>query len=425
MTDGKVSYMTMSMAASQARGKKSKDCIFALNSRAQEEAKVLGKDKVINGTLGSIMDENGDIVFLKPVEREYLNLPRNEYVAYAPIAGLPEYLDAVVKECFGESKPDAFIEAVATAGGTGGIHHLVHNYTDPGDTVLTADWYWGAYNQICNDNHRYLKTYTLFDANREFNFEAFKVETDAIAAKQENVVIIFNTPGNNPTGFSLTDEDWDKVIGYTKELVKNGKNKVVIACDVAYIDYSGEKQTVRRFFKKFSHLPKEILAVVCYSLSKGFTMYGQRVGAMIGVSAEEEIAKEFKEINSITSRATWSNICRPAMRTMANIVSDPAKLSAYEAERNEYCVLIQERARIFVEEANAVGLPCLPYCGGFFLTIPTEHSMDIVEALAKQHIYVVPLGHGVRVAACSITKAKMKGLATIIYNTMKDLGYLG
>ncbi|WP_298705945.1 pyridoxal phosphate-dependent aminotransferase [uncultured Veillonella sp.] len=416
--------MTMSMAASHARGKKSKDCIFALNSRAQEEAKVLGKDKVINGTIGSIMDENGDIVFLKTVEKEYLNLPRNEYVAYAPIAGLPDYLEAVVKECFGESKPDAFIEAVATAGGTGGIHHLVHNYTNAEDTVLTADWYWGAYNQICNDNHRYLKTYQLFDENREFNFQSFKAETDAIAAAQENVVLIFNSPGNNPTGFSLTDADWDKVIAYSKELVQKGKNKVIIACDVAYIDYSGEKQTVRRFFKKFSHLPKEILVVVCYSLSKGFTMYGQRVGAMIGVSSDEEVAHEFKEINAITSRATWSNICRPAMRTMANIVNDPAKLAAYEAERNEYCELIQDRARIFVEEAKTVGLPCLPYCGGFFLTIPTEDSMAIVEALANKHIFVVPLGHGVRVAACSVTKAKMQGLATTIYNTMKELGAL-
>ncbi len=42
-------------------------------------------------------------------------------------------------------------------------------------------------------------------------------------------------------------------------------------------------------------------------------------------SDDEEIADEFLEINKNTSRATWSNICRPAMRTMANIVADPVK----------------------------------------------------------------------------------------------------
>lgn len=171
------------------------------------------------------MDEEGNIVFLKAVEHEYLHLPRNEYTAYAPIAGLPEFLEAAQKECFGESRPDAFISAVATAGGTGGIHHLVHNYTNPEDTVLTADWYWGAYEQICGDNHRHLETYPLFDEKLHFNFDAFKAKALEVAEKQENVVLIFNTPGNNPTGFSLTDEDWDKVIAFAKELVNNGKIK--------------------------------------------------------------------------------------------------------------------------------------------------------------------------------------------------------
>ena len=58
----------MSMAASHARGKKAKDNIFVMNARAQEDAKQNGKENVVNGTLGSIFDENGQIVFLKTVE---------------------------------------------------------------------------------------------------------------------------------------------------------------------------------------------------------------------------------------------------------------------------------------------------------------------------------------------------------------------
>ena len=414
----------MSMAASHARGEKAKDNIFVMNARAQEDAKQNGKENVVNGTLGSIFDENGQIVFLKTVEQEYLNLPRNEYVAYAPIAGLPEFLEAAVMECFGENRPDAYIEAVATAGGTGAVHHIIHNYTNPEDDVLTADWYWGAYDQLCGDNHRHLKTYQLFTDANTFNFDAFVVEADKIAAKQENVVVIFNSPGNNPTGFSLTDEDWDKVIAYGKDLVAKGKNKLIIACDVAYIDFSGPKQEVRRFFKKFGNLPKEILTIVCYSLSKGFTLYGQRVGAMIGITSDKDVQDEFHEVNQLTSRATWSNICRPAMRTMSNIVHDPAKLAAYEAERNEYRDLVQDRAKIFTDEAKEVGLPCFPYCGGFFLTVPTEHSKEIAEELTKEHIYIIALKHGLRIAACGIPKRQMKGLATTMHKVMKKLGYL-
>ena len=70
-------------------------------------------------------------------------------------------MECAEKECFGDSRPDGFIRSIATTGGTGGIHHLVHNYTEPGDEVLTADWYWGAYRIICSDNGRTLVTYSL------------------------------------------------------------------------------------------------------------------------------------------------------------------------------------------------------------------------------------------------------------------------
>ena len=68
-----------------------------------------------------------------------------------------------------------------------------------------------------------------------------------------------------------------------KEIVANKDKNVILVPDVAYLDYSGEKHECRRFFKKFGNLPENILVIVAYTLSKGFTMYGQRMGAMIGV----------------------------------------------------------------------------------------------------------------------------------------------
>ena len=414
----------MSMAAKQARGKKANDMIFATNSQAQEAVRQYGKENVLNGTVGSILDENGDIVFLKVVEDEFRNLPRNEYVAYAPIEGLKEFVEACKQECFGQSRPDAYIEGIATAGGTGGIHHLVHNYTELGDTVITADWYWGAYKQICNDNGRELATYSLFNENYEFNFQSLESLVLDIASKQENVLIIFNTPGNNPTGFSLCDSDWDKVLDLANRLVTTGNNKVIIGVDAAYIDFSGPKEDVRRFFKKFEHLSKNILTVVCYSISKGFTMYGQRVGCMLGITSDKEVAQEFFDINQMASRGTWSNINRPAMRTVANIVHDPEKLKCYEEERNCYSRLVEERAGILECEGKEIGLPMLPYMGGFFATIPCDNPKALVEELKKENIFLIPVSGGVRIAVCSIPKRQITGLAQRIYDAMKRVGQL-
>ena len=39
----------------------------------------------------------------------------NELAAYAPIIGLPAYLEAVKNLTFADNKPDGYLEAVATA----------------------------------------------------------------------------------------------------------------------------------------------------------------------------------------------------------------------------------------------------------------------------------------------------------------------
>ena len=76
-------------------------------------------------------------------------------------------------------------------------------------------------------------------------------------------------------------------IDIIKEATAGTDKTVTLLLDVAYIDYAGEKEEVRKIFKKLSNLPANILSIVAYSMSKGFTLYGQRTGAMIGVSSSK------------------------------------------------------------------------------------------------------------------------------------------
>ena len=84
--------------------------------------------------------------------------------------------------------------------------------------------------------------------------------------------------------------------------------------------------------KKFSNLPENILVIVGYSMSKGYTVYGQRTGAMIGISSSQDIITEFANINQYASRATWSNINRGAQRLLVEIYKD--KTLQAELEKN-------------------------------------------------------------------------------------------
>ena len=414
--------MTMSVAAPQAKGKFAEDNIFGANNRANALAEKIGVDHVINGTVGSILDEDGSLVMYDVVQRAYKALTSKEIVAYAPIQGYPDYLEAAIDQCFGESRPDGYIRALATSGGSGVMHHVIHNYSEWGDDILTSDWHWGAYGSMCADNGRKLREFDLLDANDKFNFASFKEHVTDMVSKQYNTVIIMNSPANNPTGFGLSSDDWDHVLAFLKDIIKGKDKNIILVSDVAYLDYSGEKHACREFFKKFGNLPANILVVVAYTLSKGFTMYGQRMGAMIGVTSNADVAKEFVDINQYTSRATWSNSNSAAMKAMVRICKDPAQVAEIDAERAKYFQLIQSRADIFMSEADACNLKYLPYLSGFFVTIPMTNAQAVCDALEKKNIFLVPLKKGIRLAVCSVSKKKITGLAKVLKETMDEVG---
>lgn len=411
--------MLTSIAAPQARGKKSNDVIFGAANAAKADIAANGKENVVNATIGAILDEEENLVCLPTVEKVYRSIPMTDIIAYAPVAGLPQYLKDVEDCCFGDCRPDGYTAAVSTAGGTGAIHHVIQNYTQPGDEVLTSDWYWSAYNTLCADNGRRLRTYRMLDDAYEFGYDDFEASLMDMAKKQDWLAVVINTPAHNPTGYSLTDGDWDRVLELLKTLAAEGK-RITLLVDVSYIDYAGPE--ARDFFRKFSDLPSEILVVIAFSLSKSFTLYGQRIGAMIGLSQSPDIIQEFKDINAYTNRATWSNNCRGAQECLVRIWEDPKLRASWKSEQQGYYQLIQERAKIFTDEAEAVGLPMLPYQAGYFLSIPAKNSKKVCELLHKDHIYLVPLAAGIRLAVCAVPKAKMHGIAAKVKAAMIEAG---
>ena len=333
-----------SVAAPQVRGKSAQDNIFAANNRAVALADKIGKDKVINGTVGSILDEDGNLVELEVVKEAYARLTPRQIIAYAPIQGYEKFLESCIDQCFGESRPDGYINACATPGGTGALHHAIHNYSADGDEVLITDWHWGAYDSLIDYPNRKVASFQFLTEDGHFHVDAFREKVEDILSRQKNIVIILNGVANNPTGYCMSVEEWQAVVDVLKHTVEGKDKNAVLIPDVAYLDYSGEKQECRRFFKVFGGLPKNILTIVAYTLSKGFTLYGQRQGAMIGITSDADVAKEFVDINQYASRATWSNCNSAAQNVMIDICSDSAKVARLDAERNKCFKLIGERA---------------------------------------------------------------------------------
>ena len=411
-----------SIVAPQVRGKCAEDNIFAANNRAVALADEIGNDKVVNGTVGSILDEEGNLAVLDVVLEAYKRLTPRQICAYAPIKGYEKFLESCIDQCFGHSRPDGYIEACATPGGTGVLHHVIHNYAVPGDEILITDWHWGAYNSLIDYPNNKVSTFEFLNEEGQFNLVSFREKVDEILNRQKNLVIILNGIANNPTGYSMSVSEWQAAVDVLKAAVEGKDKNVILVPDVAYLDYSGEKEECRKFFKVFGNLPKNILVIVAYTLSKGFTLYGQRQGAMIAVTSDNDVAKEFVDVNQYASRATWSNCNSAAQNVMIDICSDPEKIRRLDRERDVYYKLIQERAAVFVKEAKEAGVKIVPYISGFFITIPVEGAQKVCELLEKENIFLVPMKKGIRLAVCSISKAKMKGLAAKVASAINEAG---
>ncbi|MDD4122338.1 MAG: aminotransferase class I/II-fold pyridoxal phosphate-dependent enzyme, partial [Eubacteriales bacterium] len=348
------------------------DKIFGINQKAKKMAAEEGSEKVINATIGSLLDDNGNLVILSSVVEVLKNLTSLDYAEYAPIAGTPDFIKAIKRAAFGSYVPRAYTEVVATPGGTGAIRNTIQNYSKRGDQVLTSDWYWGPYSTIAQDIERTIATFTLTDDKGKFNAVSFESKVKELLSIQDGLVVILNTPAHNPTGYSLDLEDWNNVINIIKNAVADGKKKLTLLVDVAYLDYAGDEEEYRKFFPLLEGLPENILVVVAYSLSKSYTMYGMRSGAMICMTGDKEIADEFKTVCAFSARGTWSNCNRAAMATLARIFSDEILLSKVTHERQAYCKMLVQRGKSFQKSANDVGLNMVPFDAGFFVTVRCE-----------------------------------------------------
>ena len=389
------------------------DKVFGASSRAKAMIAEKGADKVINATIGSLLDDNGRLVVLSSVDKVFRTLKPQDYADYAPIRGIPAFAEAVKKAAFGSYEPKGFVEAVATPGGTGSLRNVISNYSSPGDKIITSDWHWAPYNTIAGEIGRSVEVFELFTQDRKFNAQSLKAKVTELLALQESLVIILNTPAHNPTGYSLTLEDWDKVTEILTEAAAGGK-AIALVVDAAYIDFAGDEEECRKFLPKLEEMPENVLPVIAYSLSKTFTLYGTRCGAAICMAKTAAIAEEFRKVCEFSSRGSWSNSAKVAQVILAKIYEDPELLEAVSSEREYYRNMLLARGRAFEEEAAKAGLEIVPFDAGFFASIPCGDPDAVSAELEKQGLFTIPLAKGIRVSVASVSEEKCRKIPALV-----------
>ena len=394
------------------------DKIFGISNRAKNMIAEKGPGQVINATIGSLLDDDGNLVVLSSVAEAVKELEPVDFADYAPIGGIPQFREAVKKAAFGSFQPKRFTEAVSTPGGTGAIRNAIANYSEPGDKILTSDWHWAPYNTIAGEMGRTIDTYRMFDEQGRFNGAAFAEKVEELSEAQGSLVIILNTPAHNPTGYSLTLEDWDRVMDSIKSAAVKAES-IVLLVDVAYIDFAGDEEGYRRFLPRLEAVPENVLPIIAYSLSKTYTLYGTRCGAMICMAQTEAIAAEFKRVCEFSSRGSWSNSAKLAQVILSKIYGDPELLKKVDQERAGYREMLIKRGRAFEEEAKKADLEIVPFDAGFFVSIPCDRPDEVSKQLENQGLFVVPLAKGLRVSIASVSEAACRKIPGMVKAAME------
>ena len=384
------------------------DTVFTIVKKAKEDKAKSGEDVVVDATIGSLYDEEGKLVALDSVFSSLKNLDNRVLAAYAAsFTGNEDFKDRVYQWVL-NGNSHLHHEIIATPGGTGAVAMTIQECLDAGQTVILPEIAWGSYNLMAQMNNLQVETYSLFEGDH-FNVDSFKRTCQAVMAKQNKLVVVINDPCHNPTGYSLNKEEWNEVIAFLNECSQT--HSVVLLNDIAYIDYAYGQKQAKEYFSVFDQISDNIVVVVAFSLSKSMTSYGLRCGAAIIMGQREEAVQELKIVFEKDARATWSNINNGAMATFVDVMDH--HLKAYDQERLHYVALLKERSDIFVKEAKEAGLKHYPYKEGFFVTLSMDNETrdKYHEALMENHIYTVKVNLGIRVAVCSLSVEKIKGLA--------------
>ncbi len=384
------------------------DTVFAIVNKAKEAKKTYGEDAVTDATIGSLYTEAGELAALDCVFDSLKNLDNKVLASYAAgFTGNPDLRQKVIDWVL-DGNSRLYKEVIATPGGTGAVAMTIQECLDPGQTVVLPEIAWGSYNLMAQMNNLEVAKYSLFDGDR-FNMDSFREVCTKTMEKQGKLVVVINDPCHNPTGYSMTREEWEEVIAFLNGCSK--KCPVVLLNDIAYIDFAFGQKEAKKYFSVFDDISDNMAVVVAFSLSKSMTSYGMRCGAAILMAKNPEIVNQLKTVFEKDARATWSNVNNGAMAMFVDVLDN--RLEDYDAERQKYVALLKERSEIFRNEADAAGLAYYPYREGFFVTLSMDNDLRdrYHEALMENNIFTVKVNKGIRVAICSMPVAKVKGLA--------------
>jgi len=330
------------------------------------------KAKRFNATIGMAYEE-GEPLILDAIRAALPSLTPYESVAYASTAGVPE-LRKRWKAALEDKNPSlrgkVFSLPVVVPGLTAAVSYISDLFLDPGDVAVVPDLHWPNYRLVVESRRTGVGlTYPLF-AGQGFNVEGFEARLREGAKNRRKVAAILNFP-NNPTGYSPTLAEAERIVETIGRVADEGSD-VLVVTDDAYFGLQYEEGILREsLFGRLADFHERVLVAKADGPTKEDYVWGFRLGfvsfAGKGLDATRLDALTKKLMGVIRSSVSNSN--GPGQHLLLKALGEPG----YEAQKARYRELLASRYRKVRAFLDRTALPpCLqplPFNSGYFMSL--------------------------------------------------------
>jgi len=275
--------------------------------------------------VGVYKDSQGATVIMRAVRDAEKRLFESQTTkTYVGMAGDEGFNKAMLKLVFGEEADLSRMFACQTAGGSGALRTIADLLVKarPDATVWLSDPTWVNHVPILKTGGFKTATYPYFDP------ASGTVKADAMLkglkqAKAGDIVLLHGCC-HNPTGANLTIEQWGPVVDLLVE------RDLFPFIDLAYQGFGdGLEEDAAAVRLLASKVPELAVATSC---SKNFSVYRDRVGAVILMGKNAESAKIAGSQALATTRVLYSMPPDHAAAAVRIILEDDALRADWKSE---------------------------------------------------------------------------------------------
>lgn len=397
-----------------------------------QSAEAKQKAHQINATIG-IAKEGGSVMGLDSITSRITGLDPDEYLPYAPSFGKPELRERWKRE-IRQKNPSLEGKKISLPVVTCGVTHSISTFADvwidPGDPVLLPDMMWGNYNMSLNIRKGAdIRHYQAFNTELSgCDLDSLEKAVRDVAAFHKKIILIFNFP-HNPSGYSVTQAEADRIIDILTRAADTGTN-IVAACDDAYFGLFYEQETMKEsLFSKLSGIHERIVAVKLDGATKEDFVWGFRTGFITyAVTGEPDAQAVHEALEKKTAGAIRGSVSN-ASHLSQSLLLQAMNSDTYPKEKEEKFTLLKNRAlkvkAVLQQSRFQEAWDVYPFNSGYFMCIRLNNTdaeelrVHLLERYGTGLISVGP--HNLRIAFSCLEEDQIEPLFDTILKGIRDL----